>query len=151
MLERTAYSYRDDPAVPPFPDDKPVIVFDGICVMCSAWVKFVLRHDTKRIYRLLHAQSELGTALYRHYGLNPIDYETNLLIENGRAYDRSTGSIRMCAGLGLPWSLAVVLRIFPRGLRDAVYEFVARNRYRWFGQTETCYLPDEADKARFLS
>ena len=92
QLSRAPYSYRADPSVPAFPDDKPIIVFDGHCALCSAWAQFVLRHDRARRYRLLPAQTPLGTALYAHYGLShrkavgpdPFDYETNLLIEDGR-------------------------------------------------------------------
>ena len=79
------YSYRDDPAVPSFPDDKPIIVFDGYCALCSGWAAFVLRHDPDSRFRLLSAQSPLGHALYVHYGLDPEDYETNILIANGHA------------------------------------------------------------------
>jgi predicted DCC family thiol-disulfide oxidoreductase YuxK len=82
---REAYSYRRDPAVPPFPDDRPIIIFDGYCALCSGWAQLVLRHDRTARYRLLRAQSPLGYALYVHYGLDPQDYETNILIEDGAA------------------------------------------------------------------
>lgn len=148
--DRAPYSYREDDDVPAFADDKPVIIFDGVCVMCSAWARFVLKHDKRGRYRLLPAQSELGAALYRHYGLDPVNYETNVLIEQGRAYFRSSGSIRMFEGLGLPWSLVSIVRIVPETWRDRAYEFVARNRYRWFGRTERCFVPNDEYKARFL-
>lgn len=148
--QNAAYSYRNDPDVPAFPDDKAVIVFDGVCVMCSAWARFVLKHDTARRYRLLPAQSDLGAALYRHYRLDPVNYETNVLIENGHAYFRSTGSIRMFVGLGFPWTIIGVLRVIPEPWRDRAYEFVAANRYRWFGRSDTCFIPGDADKTRFL-
>ncbi len=144
------YSYRDDPAVPDFPDDNPIIIFDGVCVMCSAWARFVLKHDRQERFRLLPAQSDLGAALYRHYGLDPVNYETNVLIENGQAYFKSTGSLRMFRMLGLPWSLVGIFGLFPERFRDRAYELVARNRYRWFGRRETCYVATENEKARFL-
>lgn len=147
----TPYSYRSDPKVPDFPDANPIIIFDGVCVMCSAWARFILRQDRSERYRLLPAQSELGTALYRHYGLDPVNYETNVLIENGMAYFKSTGTIRMFVSLGLPWSLMAVFRVIPEGIRDQAYEFIARNRYRWFGRRESCFIPTESEKARFLS
>ncbi len=150
-LHREPYSYRDDPAVPRFPDDRPIIIFDGYCAMCSGWARFVLRHDRRGAYRLLPAQSPVGRALYVHYGLDPLDYETNILIENGVAWFKSEGSIRMAEGLGLPWRLAVVLRIFPRPLRDSLYNMVARNRLRIFGKRDTCYLADPKYLDRFLS
>jgi predicted DCC family thiol-disulfide oxidoreductase YuxK len=145
------YSYRDDPAVPSCLDDHPIIIFDGYCALCSGWANFVLRHDPEGIYRLLAAQSPLGCALYVHYGLHPQDYETNILIADGRAWFKSEGSIRMAVGLGWPWKLAGILRVLPRALRDRLYEFVARNRLRLFGKRETCYVPDKTFADRYLT
>jgi predicted DCC family thiol-disulfide oxidoreductase YuxK len=110
----------------------------------------VLRHDRRRRLRLLTAQSALGQALYRHYGLDADDYETNMLIEDGRAWFRSEASIRMAERLGLPWALAGAFRVLPGGLRDRLYGVVARNRLRIAGRTEACMRPDPADADRFL-
>jgi predicted DCC family thiol-disulfide oxidoreductase YuxK len=148
---REAYSYRRDPAVPPFPDDRPIIIFDGYCALCSGWAQFVLRRDRTARYRLLCAQSPLGYALYVHYGLDPQDYETNILIEDGAAWFKSEGSIRMAEGLGLPWSLAAVFRILPMPVRDRIYDFIARNRLKFFGKRATCYAPQPGYQDRFLA
>lgn len=148
---RAPYSYRDDPAVPDFPDDRPVIIFDGYCALCSGWAQFVLKRDPQGKYRLLAAQSKLGHALYVHYGLDPEDYETNILIDRGVAYFKSEGSIRMAEGLGFPWSLAGVFRVLPLSIRDPMYGLVARNRLKLFGKRETCYLPDKKYEGRFLA
>jgi len=148
---RPPYSYRADPAVPGFRDDKPVIVFDGYCVLCSRWAQFVLKHDGRRRYRLLTAQSVLGRALYRHYGLDTESLETNLLIEDGVAWVKSAGSIRMAEGLGWPWRAAAALRVLPRSWADRLYACVAHNRLRWFGTREACYVPAPDDADRFLS
>ncbi len=150
MVEHAAYSYRNDSAVPGFDDSHPIIVFDGECIFCSGWVNFVLRHDRTRRFRFLTAQSPLGAALYRHYGLDTRDYETNILIEDGRAFFKSEGSIRMAAGLGYPWRLATLLRILPRRFRDALYELVARNRYRIAGRRDRCFVPTADHRSRFL-
>jgi predicted DCC family thiol-disulfide oxidoreductase YuxK len=147
---REAYSYRRDPAVPEFPDERPIIIFDGYCALCSGWAQFVLRHDRRGLYRLLRAQSPLGRALYVHYGLDPEDYETNILVADGLAWFKSEGSIRMAEGLGFPWSLAAAIRILPLPWRDRLYEFIARNRLRFFGKRATCYLPDPRQQDRFL-
>lgn len=146
-----AYSYRDDPAVPAFADDHPIIVFDGECIFCSGWVNFVLRHDREGRYRFIPAQSPLGATLYRHYGLDSRDYETNILIENGVAYFKSEGSLRMAAGLGFPWTLTGALRLMPRALRDPLYELVARNRYRIAGRRNACFVPTAEHRSRFLA
>ena len=147
----TPYSYRSDPAVPAFADDKPVIIFDGQCVFCSGWARFVLAVDRKARYRLLPAQSPLGEALYRHFGLDPANYETNILLEDGVATFKADGSIRMAVGLGFPWSLAAVFRALPRAWRDGLYDLVARNRYRLFGRSAVCYAPRADYRDRFLA
>jgi predicted DCC family thiol-disulfide oxidoreductase YuxK len=149
-MTREAFSYRSDPAVPFFPDDRPIIIFDGNCVLCSTFAQFVLRTDRRRLFRLMAAQTPLGGALYRHYGLNPTDYETNLLLENGRVWLKSESSIRIFERLGFPWSLVAAARILPRSMLDWFYEIVARNRLRWFGVRAACYLPDPSQADRFI-
>ena len=145
-----AYSYRADPLVPAFADGKPIIIFDGKCVLCSRWARFVMRHDAAKRFRLIAAQTPLGTALYEHYGLDAVNYETNVLLEDGRAFLKSEGTIRMFERLGFPWSLMRVFRVVPRPQRDKLYNFVARNRLRWFGSRETCFVPEPSDAERFL-
>jgi len=124
------YGYRSDPLVPAFPDDRPIIVFDGNCSFCSRWVQFALKHDRRAQFRFLPAQSPLGGALYRHYGLFTNDYDTSILLADGRAYIKADGAIRIMGRLGLPWSLAVVLQLVPSAWLDAAYDFIARNRRR---------------------
>ena len=145
---REPFSYRSDPSVPAFPDERPVFAFDGHCVMCSAGARLVLRHDRCGRIRLLPAQTPLGQAIYRHYGFDPD--RTNLLIERGRARTRSDATIRVAELLGPPWSAAWVLRLLPRILRDAVYDRVAHNRLRLFGRREACYLAEPGQEERFL-
>jgi predicted DCC family thiol-disulfide oxidoreductase YuxK len=99
-VQRAPYEYRADPAVPSFADDRPVIVFDGKCELCSSFAQFILRKDRHARFRLLAAQSELGSALYRHLGLDPVSYETYVLLQDGKAYFRSEASIRIVDGLG---------------------------------------------------
>lgn len=147
---RPAYSYRGDPRVPDFADDKPVIVFDGHCVLCSRWANTIIRHDKAKRFRLLAAQTPLGEALYAHYGMKSGDYDTNLLIQNGTARIKSDGTLAMMNILGGPWKLAGIFRIIPAPLRDKIYDVIAKNRLRWFGRKELCYLPRPEDKDRFL-
>jgi predicted DCC family thiol-disulfide oxidoreductase YuxK len=144
------YSYRDDPQVPEFADDQPILVFDGKCALCSATVQFIFAHDHERRFRFVVAQSPLGAALYRHFGLDSQDYETNIVLENGKALTMSESSIRIFELVGWPWSLMSTFRALPRFVRDWAYEIVARNRLKWFGARETCFVPTPADRARFL-
>jgi predicted DCC family thiol-disulfide oxidoreductase YuxK len=147
---RAPFSYRNDPGVPAFPDDRPIIIFDGHCVLCSRFARFVLRHDRRGLFRLTAAQTPLGQALFRHLGLDPVNFETNVLLEQGRAHVKSDGSIRIFVHLGFPWSLAFLAWLFPRPLRDRLYDFIAKNRLRWFGSQSVCFLADPAHRDRFL-
>jgi predicted DCC family thiol-disulfide oxidoreductase YuxK len=144
------FSYKNDPAVPAFPDDHPIIIFDGHCVMCSGFAQFILKHDRQDTFRLMAGQSVLGQAIYRHLGLDPTNFETNILLHQGQALFKSQGSIRIFRLLGFPWSAAALLCVLPRPLRDRLYEVVARNRFKWFGRREQCFLPDPAQRHRFL-
>jgi predicted DCC family thiol-disulfide oxidoreductase YuxK len=142
------YSYRDDPAVPASPDDKPVFVFDGVCVLCSGGAAWLMRHDRGRRFRLASAQSPLGAALYAHYG---IDWNaTYLLISNGRPYIKSDGYLEMGRVIGGWWRLFLVLALIPRAVRDWGYDIVARHRYRWFGKVEYCQLIPEEMRVTLL-
>jgi predicted DCC family thiol-disulfide oxidoreductase YuxK len=150
-VQRAPYEYRSDPAVPRFRDEKPVAVFDGECALCSAFARFILKNDRDARFRLLAAQSELGGALYRHFGLDPVDYETHVLLQDGKAYFRSDATMRILTGLGMPWRmLAAVGRLVPLPLRDSVYDLIARNRLRWFGARAQCYRPEPSQADRFL-
>lgn len=144
------YSYRGDPAVASFPDDKPVVIFDGFCGLCARSVQFVLRRDKLGTFRFLPAQSALGTAIYRHYGLATDDYETVILLADGKLHVTSDAALGVLGRLGPPWSALGLARAVPRFIRDWVYRVVAKHRLRFFGRTEACYLPTPEQRDRFL-
>ena len=150
-LSRAPYSYRDDADVPQFADDRPIIVFDGDCALCSGTVQFILRHDRAGKYRFLSAQSVLGAATYSHYGLSPTVFETIILIKDGVALFKAEGSLQMISGLGFPWGLVNVFRALPRRWRDWGYDMIAANRFRWFGRRATCFVPSPNYAGRFLA
>jgi predicted DCC family thiol-disulfide oxidoreductase YuxK len=128
----------------------PVIVFDGECVLCSANAQFVLRHDRAGHFRLASMQSEAGAALYRRFGIDPADPETMIVVEGGRALRDSDAVLAVWRGLGWPWKAAGVFAAVPRALRDPLYRWVARNRYRLFGRRETCWMPSADQRERIL-
>ena len=130
--------------------EHPVIVFDGLCVLCSRSAQLVLRRDHQARFRLATVQSAAGTALCRRFGVDALDPGTMLLIENGRARRMSDAALGIADGLGWPWRAFGIFRIVPRPLRDAVYRLVARNRYRWFGRREACWVPEERWRGRLL-
>jgi predicted DCC family thiol-disulfide oxidoreductase YuxK len=128
----------------------PIILFDAMCVLCSANARFILKHDRRARFRLASIQSPAGAALCRRFGLDPADPETLLLVEGDRALRNSDAVLAIWRGLGWPWRAAAALRIVPRRLRDPLYLWVARNRYRLFGRRETCWVPSAADRERLL-
>jgi predicted DCC family thiol-disulfide oxidoreductase YuxK len=143
------YGFRNDPTVPPFDDKHALIVFDGVCVLCSGWFRFVARYDRARRFRFATAQSPLGQALYRHYGMDPVDFRSNLVIINGRLYTELDAFSAVMARLPVPWPLFGALKYLPKPVADFIYFRIARNRYRLFGRSEACLLPTPALKALF--
>ncbi len=150
MAQLDAYSYRHDHAVPDFDDARPILIFDGYCALCSGMARFVLEYDRRGAVRLATAQSTLGEALFRHFGLKNGDYSTNILLFEGRALEKSDGSLKLFELLGPPWSLLAVARLAPKDWRDALYNIIARNRLRWFGARETCFAPSTVEAGRFI-
>lgn len=129
--------------------DRPVFVFDGECVLCSSGVRWLMRHDRQRRLTFASSASPTGAALFAQFGLDP--NETYLLIENGRAYTKSNGYLRLCTILGGGWRLLLIACIIPRRFRDWAYDRVARNRYRWFGRVGQCELLTPDERAQLIS
>jgi predicted DCC family thiol-disulfide oxidoreductase YuxK len=122
-------------------DTRPIILFDAMCVLCSVNAQFVLRFDKKRLFRLASMQGKVGAALYRRFDIDPLNPET-LIIVSGDALLRDSDAVfAIYKGLGWPWRAFGMFRIIPRPLRDSVYRWVARNRYRIFGRRDICWLP----------
>ncbi len=121
-----------------------------MCALCSRWVRFLLRFDTRGRYRFAAMQGAQGRALLQAHGLDPEDPTSFLLLDAGRAWTDTDAIIRVLTGLGGAWRLLGVLRWVPRGLRDHAYRALARNRYRWFGRHDTCFLPTPEQAVRFL-
>lgn len=128
----------------------PIIVFDALCVLCSTNAQFVLRHDRAGVFRLASMQGEVGAALYRSCGIDPHDPDTLVVVHSGSVLRDSDAILAIYAGLGWPWRAALIFRLVPRGLRDPVYRWVARNRYRIFGRRESCWVPSPKYAARIL-
>jgi predicted DCC family thiol-disulfide oxidoreductase YuxK len=134
------------------PDAAPIIVFDTDCVLCSGMVGFVLAHEAAPVLRFAGAWSEPGLAMAARHGFTRADLEeTFLVIAGDRVLARSDAGLLVLRHLRAPWAwLAPVLRLVPRGLRDAAYGYVARRRYRWFGRRTNCTLVPPAQRHRFI-
>jgi predicted DCC family thiol-disulfide oxidoreductase YuxK len=127
----------------------PIIVFDAMCVLCSANAQIVLRHDRQHYFRLTSMQSDVGTALYRRFGMDPADPESLIVVSGNEVLRDSDAVLAIYSGLGWPWRAMAVFRLVPRFVRDPLYRWLARNRYRLFGQRETCWMPT-ADQKRYI-
>jgi predicted DCC family thiol-disulfide oxidoreductase YuxK len=131
-----------------WPDDD-VILYDGVCVFCSRWIRFVAARDADRRFRFTAIQSGYGTRLAQAFGINPDDPDTNAVIHGGVAYFKSDGALTVLSNLR-GWGWVRVLLWLPKSLRDPVYNLVARNRYRIFGRYEACFVPGAELKARVM-
>ena len=132
-------------------DGRTVVLFDGVCNLCNGWVQFVVKRDPAAHFRFASLQSAFAAEALRGRGF-PRDYLGSIVVlEDGVVYTKSDAVLKVTRGLKAPWPLATVFRIVPRALRDVVYDWIARNRYRWFGKREACMLPGPDTAARFLS
>jgi predicted DCC family thiol-disulfide oxidoreductase YuxK len=129
---------------------KPVIVFDGVCYLCTGFAKFVIRHDRNGRFLFLPAQSPRGEVLYRRLGLKTDDWDSNLLILERRVYTEFDAFIEIARRFGGAWRLTPILYLLPRPLRDWLYNRIARNRYDWFGKRDACFVPTPELRSRFL-
>lgn len=128
----------------------PIILFDAQCVLCSANAQFILKHDRRARYRLASMQGEVGAMLFRQHGVDPANPDTILMIDGETVLRDSDAVIAIYTGLGWPWRMAGLARLAPKALRDPIYRWVARNRYRLFGKREACWVPTTEYAARVL-
>ena len=128
----------------------PIILFDGVCNLCNGAVQFAIERDPTAIFRFASLQSDFGQSILAQNVVDTEGGDTIVLLENGKVYDRSTAALRVARQLS-GWIKYLYVFIFvPKFIRDFVYKIVAKNRYRWFGKQESCWLPTKELKARFL-
>lgn len=127
-----------------------LILFDGVCNLCSALVQFVIRHDPAAKFRFAAIQSEIGGEIFQSHGLDPADLQTFVFAAEGKMFLRSDAAIEVVSRFGGAWKICKIFRFVPTVLRNAMYSFIARNRYRWFGRKEVCMVPTAEIKERFL-
>jgi len=127
-----------------------LILFDGVCNLCSALVQFVIRHDPAAKFRFAAIQSQVGREIFQSHGLDAADLQTFVFIAEGKLFLRSDAAIEVVSRFGRAWSICKIFRFVPRAFRNAIYSLIARNRYRWFGRKEVCMVPTPEIKERFL-
>lgn len=126
-----------------------VVLFDGVCNLCSGAIQFVIKRDPLVKFHFASLQSNYGQQLLTQLELNTESLYSIILIQDGKFYQRSDAALEIARKLSGGWPLLYGLKIFPRFLRDAVYNFIARYRYRWFGKKDACWIPTPDLKARF--
>jgi predicted DCC family thiol-disulfide oxidoreductase YuxK len=135
----------------PSPATHPIVLFDGVCNFCDAYVNFVIDNDRRRYFRFAPLQSDAGARLQRQYGIDPSQLETFVLIERGKAYLRSTAALKIVRRLGGVYPALYAAIVVPSPLRDFLYDWFAGRRYRWFGRKDECMVPTADVKDRFLT
>ncbi|MCI4670271.1 MAG: DCC1-like thiol-disulfide oxidoreductase family protein [Bacteroidia bacterium] len=128
-----------------------VIIFDGICSFCNASVDLLMRWDKNKRFRFTANQNESGKTLLEEAGFDSTQVETIYYYEDGQMYTKSTAILKIARQLPFPFPLAYVFMVVPKFIRDGIYSFIAKNRYRWFGKRDTCRVPTPEERARFLA
>jgi predicted DCC family thiol-disulfide oxidoreductase YuxK len=133
------------------PFNKKIILFDGVCNLCNSAVQFVIQHDKKDVFRFVALQSKLGQEILKHIGINTSNIDSIILYEPGIAYHyKSSAAIQIAKSLGEFWHLGTIFKIIPTAIRNQIYDYVAKNRYKWYGKKESCMIPTPELKAKFL-
>lgn len=130
--------------------ESPLVIFDGHCNFCNASVNFIMTRDTQKVFLFTPNQENSGQKILQNHHIPGSDVDTLYLYEDEQLYDRSTAALRIARHLTFPWNLSYLFIIIPRFIRDSLYDIIARNRYKWFGKSETCHLPTEEERARFI-
>jgi predicted DCC family thiol-disulfide oxidoreductase YuxK len=131
-------------------NEHPVILFDGVCNFCDGAINFVLKQDRKDIFRFAPLQSEAGQKILHQYKLPVKDFESFVLIDDEKVFKKSAASLKVMNKLPWYWKAFQIFCIIPGFIRNAVYDFIARNRYKWFGKKEVCMIPTPEMRSRFL-
>ncbi|WKK64718.1 thiol-disulfide oxidoreductase DCC family protein [Lutimonas zeaxanthinifaciens] len=129
---------------------KPVIFFDGICNLCNGSVTFILKNESSPQFLFASLQSDAAKNILLQYNIKNIEPTSILLLSNNKVYDKSEAILEICRGLDRPWNMITVFKYLPVSIRDGIYQFVARNRYRWFGKKDSCTMEIKKYKSRFL-
>ncbi len=133
------------------PKNELIILFDGVCNLCNGMVQFVIKNDAKKRFQFASLQSISGQEILQKFQLSTDVFDSFILLENGRLFTKSTAALRVVKRLKGLWLLLYSFIIVPKFIRDAVYNLIAKNRYKWFGKQETCWVPTPTLKERFLN
>ena len=133
------------------PQDKKIILFDGVCNLCNSSVQYIIKNDKKDLFRFVALQSALGQEILNYIGIDSKNIDSIVLYEPGLAYYyKSEAALQIAKNLGGLFSLAIIFNIIPTGIRNQLYDYIAKNRYKWYGKKDSCMLPTPELKTKFL-
>ena len=133
------------------PENKKIILFDGVCNLCDSAVQFIIRHDKKDVFRFVAIQSDLGKEIINHIGIDTTKTESIILYIPGKAYYyKAEAALKISQDLSAGYKLFSLLKFIPNFISDKVYDYVARNRYKWYGKKDACMIPTPELKTKFL-
>lgn len=132
-------------------NDIAIVLFDGVCNFCDSSINRIIKHDKKNYFRFAPLQSATGQELLKKYSIDSSKTDSIILIENNKAYTRSTAILRITKHLNRLYPLMYPLLIIPPFIRNGVYDIIARNRYKWFGKKEVCMIPTPEVREKFIS
>lgn len=133
------------------PQEKAIVIFDGYCNVCNGWVDFILKRDKKDQFYFTANQNEAGKEVLSAFGEKTVDVSSVYLFKNGKLHKRSAAALRVFTMLPFPWMLMGVFILVPSFIRDVVYNYIANNRYKWYGKKESCRIPTAEERAKFLA
>jgi len=139
------------PSLLKIPKDKKIILFDGVCNLCNSAVQLIIKHDKKDLFRFVALQSDLGVEICKHIGVDQQNTDSIILYEPGIAYYyKSEAALEIASKLGSFYSLLALFKFLPNSFSDIIYDWIARNRYKWYGKKESCMIPTPELKIKFL-
>ncbi len=130
--------------------EKRIVLFDGVCNLCNQAVTFIIKRDSKDAFRFASLDSDVGKKLLHQYKIDPNKIDSIILIQEGQAYIKASAALRIAKNLRPPVSWLFCFKVLPLWLTNGVYDFIARNRYRWFGKRDSCMIPTKDLKSKFL-
>lgn len=130
--------------------NKPIILFDGVCNLCTSSIQFVLKHEKNKEFRFASLQSKFGENILKKHNLDIENYDSIIFLENDNIYFKSSAALKIAKKLKFPFNIISIFIISPKFIRNPIYNFIAKNRYKWFGKKDVCFVATEELLDRFL-
>ena len=132
------------------PENKSILLFDGVCKFCHSSVQFVIKRDSGKNFLFCPLQSDKGKELLRAQGISDTGLTSMILLKDGKFYKKSSAALRIAKELRAPWPLLYIFILVPAFIRNAIYDFIGKRRYKWFGKYDSCWIPDDDSRGRFI-